>query len=85
MSAAWQFYISTLLVYTGVNVIAVWGLNLQYGVGGILNFAFIIFQAIGAYVASVLALGPASADGGFQSLGPCLSSPPAWPAHCWPS
>ena len=25
-------------------VIAVWGLNLQYGLGGILNFAFVIFQ-----------------------------------------
>jgi branched-chain amino acid transport system permease protein len=66
MSAAWQFYICTLLVYTGVNIIAVWGLNLQFGMGGILNFAFIIYQAIGAYIAAVLTLGPASAAGGFQ-------------------
>ena len=34
MSAAWQYYFITLLVYTGVNLIAVWGLNLQFGFGG---------------------------------------------------
>jgi ABC-type branched-subunit amino acid transport system permease subunit len=66
VSAAWQFYFITLLVYTGVDVIAVWALNLQYGLGGILNFAFVIFQSIGAYVASVLTLGPASASGGYE-------------------
>jgi ABC-type branched-subunit amino acid transport system permease subunit len=44
---------------------AVWGLNLQFGVAGISSFAFIIFQAAGAYVASVLTLGPAQ-PGGFQ-------------------
>jgi branched-chain amino acid transport system permease protein len=63
MSQAWQFYFITLIVYTGVDVIALWALNLQYGLGGILNFAFVIFQAIGAYTASVLTLGPASASG----------------------
>ena len=66
MSAAWQYYICTLLVYTGVNVIAVWGLNLQFGLGGILNFAFIIFPAAGAYTTAVLTLGPASATGGYE-------------------
>jgi branched-chain amino acid transport system permease protein len=77
MSAAWQFYIITLLVYTGVNVTAAWALNLQFGVGGILNFGFIIFQAIGAYVASVLTLGPASASGGYQSY--ILGANLPWP------
>jgi branched-chain amino acid transport system permease protein len=66
MSQAWQFYFITLIVYTGVDIIAVWGLNLQYGLGGILNFAFVIFQSIGAYIASVLTLGPASASGGYE-------------------
>jgi branched-chain amino acid transport system permease protein len=66
MSQAWQFYFITLIVYTGVDVIALWALNLQYGLGGILNFAFVIFQAIGAYTASVLTLGPASASGGYE-------------------
>ncbi|HEY8283202.1 MAG TPA: branched-chain amino acid ABC transporter permease [Chloroflexota bacterium] len=69
MSTAYQFYISSLLIYFGVNVLACWGLNLQIGVTGIINFAFVLFQAAGAYTAAVLTLGPAisPADGGFQS------------------
>ena len=58
MSAAWQFYVITLAVYFGINLIAGWSLNLQYGVAGIQNFAFIIFQSIGAYVAGVTSIGP---------------------------
>ena len=58
MSLAWSFYISTVLVYLGVDVMACWGLNLQYGYTGILNFSFIIYQSAGAYVAAVLTLGP---------------------------
>jgi branched-chain amino acid transport system permease protein len=65
VSVAWQFYISTVLVYLGVDVMACWGLNLQFGVAGLVNFAFIIFQAAGAYTAAVLTLGPAT-KGGFQ-------------------
>jgi branched-chain amino acid transport system permease protein len=60
---AWQFYISTLLVFWGVNTIAVWALNLQFGVAGIVNFALIVFQSVGAYTAAVLTLGPASSLG----------------------
>ena len=56
MSLAWSFYISTVLVYLGVDVMACWGLNLQYGYTGILNFSFIIYQSAGAYVAAVLTL-----------------------------
>lgn len=66
MSAATQYYIATVLVYICVNVIAAWGLDLQFGVTGVLNFAFIVFQAVGAYTAAILSLGPASASGGFQ-------------------
>ena len=77
MSQAWQFYFITLIVYTGVDVIAVWGLNLQYGLGGILNFAFVIFQSIGAYIASVLTLGPASASGGYEHY--ILGATLPWP------
>jgi ABC-type branched-subunit amino acid transport system permease subunit len=69
MSAAWQFYFSTLLVYLAVDVMAVWGLNLQFGVAGISSFAFIVFQAIGAYTASVLTLGPAQPLGFQQYIG----------------
>jgi branched-chain amino acid transport system permease protein len=65
--SGWEFYATTLLVYLGVDIMAVWGLNLQYGVAGVYNFGFIVFQALGAYVAAVLTLGPSSGNGGFQS------------------
>jgi branched-chain amino acid transport system permease protein len=58
MSTAWQFYITAVLIYLGVDVMACWGLNLQYGYTGILNFAYIVFQAAGAYTYAVLTLGP---------------------------
>ena len=65
--SGWAFYATTLLVYLGVDIMAVWGLNLQYGVAGVYNFGFIVFQAVGAYVAAILTLGPSSGNGGFQS------------------
>jgi ABC-type branched-subunit amino acid transport system permease subunit len=65
VSAAWQFYVCTLLVYLGIDIMAVWGLNLQYGVAGISNFAYIIFQAAGAYTAAILTLGTSN-HGSFQ-------------------
>src|SRR3989442_1456526 len=37
-----------------------------FGVSGIVNFSFIVFQAVGAYTAAVLSLPPDSANGGFQ-------------------
>jgi branched-chain amino acid transport system permease protein len=67
MTSGWEFYATTLLVYLGVDIMAVWGLNLQYGVAGVYNFGFIVFQAVGAYVAAVLTLGPSSGNGGFQA------------------
>ena len=66
MSTGTQFYISTLLVYAGVDVLAAWGMNLQFGVAGLLSFCFIIFQAAGAYTAAVLTLGPDTGNGAFQ-------------------
>jgi ABC-type branched-subunit amino acid transport system ATPase component/ABC-type branched-subunit amino acid transport system permease subunit len=56
MSPALASYAATLIVYLGVNGIACWGLNLQFGVGGVMNFAFILFQAMGAYITAVLTL-----------------------------
>ncbi len=60
MSSADELYIITLLVYLAVNTIAVWSLNLQFGVAGVMNFGFILFQSIGAYTAAVLSLGHSS-------------------------
>ena len=79
MSSAYQFYFLTLLVFFGVNTIACWALNIQYGVGGVMNFAFIMFQSIGAYLGGVLTLGP-STGASFQQyiLGAALPFPLPW-------
>jgi branched-chain amino acid transport system ATP-binding protein/branched-chain amino acid transport system permease protein len=78
VSGAWQYYFATLFVYFGVNAIACWALNLQYGVSGVLNFAFIMYQAIGAYAAAVVTLGPSSTGGySFQTYVVGWSLP--WP------
>jgi branched-chain amino acid transport system permease protein len=67
MSSAMQFYISSVLIVTCADLIAAWGLDLQFGSAGINNLAFIVFAAAGAYTAAVLSLGPSSANGGAQS------------------
>ncbi len=65
-----------LLVYFGTDVLAAWGLNLQYGVAGVLNFGYIANLALGAYCYAVLTLGPSSNNGGFQSYIVGLHLPP---------
>jgi len=62
--SAWSFYISTLVVYFGVNVLSGLALNLQFGFAGVVNFGYIVFQAVGAYLAAVVVLGPSG--GSFQ-------------------
>ncbi len=58
-----EFYVATVLVIFGVDVLAAWALNLQFGFAGVPNFGFIVFQAAGAYVASVVTLGPSTPTG----------------------
>jgi ABC-type branched-subunit amino acid transport system permease subunit len=61
------YYASNLLIYAGVDIIACLALNLQFGVSGIVNFSFIVFQAAGAYAAGVLSMPPdSSPDYSFQ-------------------
>jgi branched-chain amino acid transport system permease protein len=65
------YYAVNLLVYAGVDIIACLALNLQFGVSGIVNFSFIVFQAVGAYAAAVLSMPPDTASingvpGGWQ-------------------
>lgn len=67
MSANTVFYLSGLAILFGVNLIAIWGLNLQFGLAGINSFAFIVFQSAGAYGTALLALKPASAYGSFET------------------
>lgn len=74
------YYLTTLLVYAGIDIIACIALNLQFGVSGLVNFGFIVFQAAGAYTAAVLSLPPDTANGGFQLyvLGLQLPFPIPW-------
>ncbi len=58
MSDSMQFYIATLLAYLFIDIMGVLGLNLQFGVAGIINFAYIVFISVGAYTTAVLTLGP---------------------------
>lgn len=64
---AWEFYLIVLLVYLGTDLLAVWGLNLEFGVAGVANLAYIVVVAAGAYAYAVFTLGPpATSNGGFQ-------------------
>ncbi len=64
-----SFYIATVVVIFGIDVLAAWALNLQYGLAGIPNFAFIVFQAAGAYTAAILTLGPMTASSAQTYIG----------------
>jgi branched-chain amino acid transport system permease protein len=61
-----SFYVINLLIYAAVDAMACLGLSQQFGVAGVTNFGFIIFQAAGGYAAAILALPPQTANGGFQ-------------------
>ena len=67
MTAAQLFYVINILIYAGVDIIACLGLSQQFGVAGVTNFGFIIFQAAGAYAAAILSMPGDGAYGGFQS------------------
>lgn len=62
----WSYYLSTVAAYFGVDLMAAWALNMQFGWAGIPNFAFIIFQAIGAYTVAVLTLGSDTGANSYQ-------------------
>lgn len=57
------YYLLTVLIFSAIYVIYTLGLNLEFGVTGILNFTYITFVAIGAYFAGVTALGPSTNNG----------------------
>jgi ABC-type branched-subunit amino acid transport system permease subunit len=52
------YELATLAVFFCIYNIMTWGLNIQFGGAGILNFTFITFMAAGAYVAGVFSIGP---------------------------
>jgi len=61
-----SYYLSTLAVYFFIDLLLAYALNLQFGWGGIPNFALIMFQAVGAYAAAVVSLGPDTGINAFQ-------------------
>ena len=61
-----SFYLSTLTVYFFIDLLLAYALNMQYGWGGVPNFALIMFQAAGAYAAAVVSLGPDTGINSFQ-------------------
>ena len=66
-------------MYIGTDLIAAWGLNLEFGVTGVPNLAYIVFFATGAYAYAVLTVGPSSQFGGAESyiIGARLPAVPA--------
>ena len=62
-----SYYSLNLIIYAAVDAMACLGLSQQFGVAGVTNFGFIIFQAAGGYAAAILALPGDHANGGFQS------------------
>ena len=53
-----------ILTFVGFQIILSLGLNLQWGIAGMLNLAYIGFMAAGAYVTAVLVLPKATLAGG---------------------
>jgi branched-chain amino acid transport system permease protein len=62
------YYLFTLVFFFLAYCVLGWGLNLQFGEGGILNFAYIGFVAIGAYVTGATSLGKPAAGSGAQYI-----------------
>src|SRR5665213_2140434 len=51
------FYIEALVVYFFANAIFLFGLNIQFGLAGIVNLAYIAFFEMGAYLAAIFSIG----------------------------
>jgi branched-chain amino acid transport system permease protein len=62
-------FLVTTLTYVGFQGILSLGMNLQWGYTGILNLAYIVSMAVGAYVAGVISLGKAQPPSTFYVLG----------------
>lgn len=61
-----EYYLIVLIVYLATDLLAAWGLNLEFGVAGVANLAFILTIAAGAYAYAVCTLGSPAATGNFQ-------------------
>ena len=74
MSAIW-YYVFTLAFFFFDYFILAMGLNIQFGETGILNFAYIGFVAIGAYVTGAVSMPNAAGSGQQYILGLGLPFP----------
>lgn len=63
MSAALAYYLIALTVFFACNALMVMGLNMQFGLAGIINLAYYVLVAAGGYLAALSVIGPASAQG----------------------
>jgi len=62
------YYLATLVVFFFIYNILTWGLNIQFGYAGILDFTYITFFAAGAYFTGAGALGKPSADSNMRYI-----------------
>ncbi|HXT36308.1 MAG TPA: branched-chain amino acid ABC transporter permease [Chloroflexota bacterium] len=60
MTSSTAYYIANLAAYFLIYCTFTLGLNISFGMTGILDFAFVTFMATGAYFAGVTALGPST-------------------------
>ncbi len=65
----WQYYFLTLGIYGCLNGILALGFNVQFGQTGIINLAYFLFVALGAYMTSIAAVGPPPNDGVTHYIG----------------
>lgn len=54
------------VLYVLLFMIGGWGLNLQFGTTGIINFGYILFEGIGGYTVALFTLGPQGLVAGQQ-------------------
>lgn len=55
-----EYYLFNLAIFAAINAITVVGLNLQFGTAGLLNLAYIVLLAVGAYTTAIATLPPAA-------------------------
>ncbi len=53
-----EYYLITIAILGCINGIFALGFNMQFGVSGIINLAFIILVAVGAYGTAIASVGP---------------------------
>lgn len=64
--SAFEFYAVTLGIFFCLDAIQALGFNLQFGVSGIINLAYILLVAVGAYATAIATVPPAP-KGGFET------------------